>query len=184
MVRGSSFPHRECGGKKLGREWNPRWMKYERTKPSNICRRFKPNACKRCLHQANGRNNVGQSLKNTAPTGTVAAVRRTGQRVMENWLRRRRTGKLRTIAEITVRRVNGQAEQHRAQQPCNNARTCCGGTFHAAKNKSQPTESPASQFDALLPHAKCRNVGIVGNPETMSELRAALSDDCQSSERA
>jgi hypothetical protein len=73
-------------------------------------------------------------MEDAAPAGSVAAVRRIRQLLVDERLRRRRTEKVRPIASIAMRRVNRKAEQHCAQQP-SDAGPCRGRTIHATKDK-------------------------------------------------
>ena len=72
-------------------------------------------------------------MRDAAPAGAVAAVRPIRQLLVDKSLRRSRTEKARPIAPIAMRRVNRQAEQHCAQQPCQ-AGPCCGRRIHATKD--------------------------------------------------
>jgi hypothetical protein len=74
-------------------------------------------------------------VEDAAPTNSVAAIWPIRQLLMDKGSWRRRTEKVRPIAPIAMRRVNRQAEQHCAQQPCKPSPRC-GGRIHVTQDKS------------------------------------------------
>jgi hypothetical protein len=74
---------------------------------------------------------IRESVKSTARADAITGVRRSrylmvGKRLVQ----RGRGDRVRSITQIAVRRVNCQAGQHRAQQPCDNAGPGCDGAIH------------------------------------------------------
>jgi hypothetical protein len=64
----------------------------------------------------------------------------------ERLLRRRRGDRVWSITKIAVWRVNCQASQHCAQQPCDSADSRCDGTIHASNDKTPWARLPAVPF--------------------------------------
>jgi DNA-binding transcriptional LysR family regulator len=95
------------------------------------------------IHQIQSRTYIREPAKPTARADTVTCVRRSRQRVVDKRLVRRRDKKVRSIAQIAMRRVDCQTGQDRAQQPCDIAGPCCACTIHAANYKSRLAKSRA-----------------------------------------
>jgi hypothetical protein len=103
------------------------------------------------VHQIDRSGGDWDPVKDAAPASAVAVVRSIRQSLMDKKRRQMRSKRVRTVASIAMRRVNHQAEQHRAHQPCN-AGPYYGRATHAVQDKSQPAGSPTGAFDLLFAH--------------------------------
>jgi hypothetical protein len=123
--------------------------KYGRPRRDDRCRRFRPNSSGHFICRSQNWTCIRKSVKATAPADAITRVRRNrhlmvGKRLLE----RRRGAQERSIAQITVGRVNCQTSQHRAQQPCDAVTPRCDGTIHVPNDKSPPARSPAAPLGA------------------------------------
>jgi hypothetical protein len=79
------------------------------------------------------------------------------KRVVYNRFLRSSGDKVRSVAQIAVRRVNGQTGQHCAQQPCDNASSRCDRTIHVPNDKPPRAGSPAALLRGARPWLRrCR----------------------------
>jgi hypothetical protein len=95
-------------------------------------------------------------MKAAAPADAITRVRRNRQLMVgKRLLHRGRGDQELSITQIAVGRVNCQASQHSAQEPCDNVAPRCDGTVHIPNDKSPPARSPAAPFKIrTVPGAK------------------------------
>ena len=116
--------------------------------------RFRTNIRGHGIHRTQTRTCLRKSVKAAAPADAVTMLRRSGPLLVDNSLRRRRDSSDGSIAYIAVRRMNYQAHQYRAQQPCDEASRCCNRAIQAI-NDNHLTRSP----DASVPTVRFTNEG-------------------------
>ena len=116
----------------------PGRSKNGRARRQNRCSRFWQNTCGDSTCQIQNRTHVREPVKPTAPADTVTGVRRSRRRVVDKRVRRRKSHSEWSVAKIAVRRVNCQAGQYRAQQPCDTAGRRCNCAIHAFNDNPRP----------------------------------------------
>jgi hypothetical protein len=70
----------------------------------------------------------------------------------------------RSITLIAVGRMNCQAGQHRAQEPCDNVGSRCDGTIHVSNDKTLLARLPAALFMGGIHTAVAFDYAVILSP--------------------